>query len=202
MKTKIALFITLLAYTATGQNLMNNGTMDADLNSDGLADGWYVDNGTTATLTGGWQHLTATNTCEFGQVVDLSEPAGKTYRIRYDIDSDSPTQLRIFMTDGYSFMVNQPNPQPVGLHHYDYTFYFFQSTFAALQFRTIYGNSWMKIDNVILTEVYPVGLPEPITPDWIPVEYYDMLGRQIPQAPDRGIWIERRSGVTVKKSRP
>lgn len=179
-------------------NYITNGTMDADEDEDGLADGWYFDNNTDGWLESGWQYCSSNYACEFGQEIDVPNPYGKTFRLQFDIESNDYTQTRVWIDEvgGQGFICSAPNPQPIGLQHYDLTFYYFNQTIAAIGFRTIHPGKWMKTDNVILTEVFGVGVPEPVSTchGFTVTEYYDMVGNKLNSEPNKGMYIRVRNG--------
>lgn len=124
-------------------------------------------------------------------------------RIQFDIESNAWTQFIIWVTPTFSYVQSQPNPQPIGLYHYDFTFTYTQPTLYAVEFRTIPNwATWMKLDNIVLTDLSTVGVPELQRSEPGQPEYYKLIGDRLPGPPEHGIWFVKTGSVVKKYMRP
>ena len=189
--TIFALLISSLAY---GQNYVMNGSSWYDEDYDNVGDGWYIGPGTNPQIDSGRQYGASGGQVLIGQQLYIGNPLNKHYRLSFDLWCGTWTQVRIMVTPITGYIVSAPNPQPPIEGHVEIEFTYTQPTIYAIEFLTVYGGV-MGIDNVELVEIFPVStdIGIPIS-DSGPVEWYDLTGRKLREAP-KGYYIERRGGV-------
>ena len=53
--------------------------------------------------------------------------------------------------------------------------------------------TWLRLDNVTLTESFPVGISDPVANDRAEDgAIYDLMGRRLSERPDKGYYIKNR----------
>lgn len=197
MKTLLTIALFLLMTAGWAQNYITNGSDWTDSDSDGLADGWTIGLDNNPDIIDGCQLVTSLQQPKLKQVINIPNPIGRTFRIRFDIESVHYTQLIIWVSPYYSYVQSIPNPQPPGAWSYDITFTYTQPEIYAIMFQSLNYNSWIKLDNVSMVELFPVGITEQSKPEPQP-EYYDLSGRRLTGEPSHGVYLKK-VGNSVKK---
>jgi len=200
-KLIISLLVVLIGFAAQAQNYIINGTMEPGLNNDSLASPWYIGLDNDSRIENGLQFVTSPFTSILGQRLNIENPIGRTFRLQFDINSNTWTQVVIWIDSVNSYVQSNPNPMPTGSCHYDYNFTYTQLTIYAIDFICLpTGNTWLMLDNVSLTEVFPVGIDEHLLINSI-AKYYDMMGNPLYGIPEQGMYIELKNGVARKFNR-
>lgn len=196
MKTLFLILTVLIGFLAQSQNLIINGDNWTDSNNDGLADSWYIGPYTNEhQIDSGAQYVSSYfpgSTCQqvkLGQVLDIANPI-KTYLLSLDMASSEPVWLLAdHGTNPYLIKIMQGGESK----HYDIIFNYTFETFHSIEFITQTGNTaWVKIDNVVMVEYFPVGITETVKPFENGQIYSYPQGVKLDRIPASGYYVKNR----------
>lgn len=192
----VVLLIGLSAHT------QNSNLIQWNVTNDSLVAPWYIGSDNDSEIQDSAQYVTSPFTCIFGQVLNIPNPYGKTYRLEYDVASNAYTQCHIWINEYNGYVVNAPNPMPISsdMVHYSMEFTYMQDTWYSIEFRTLPNfATWIKVKNVSLIEVFPVGIE--LTTNNIKTgttEYYSIQGIKLTQEPSQGFYFKRVGNKFIK----
>ena len=186
---KIVLLFMIITFTdlwlmGGAQNLIQNSTMEG---VGPLADYWQVNSISTPTLTDGVQKAESPFTASIYQ--DVLFNAGR-YKLSFDMEASNWSQVVLWI-DSISGYIIGVNPIPVTtMQHYEIEFNANLSC-ERIEFRTVPNYAtWIRVDNVTLVEVFPVGIEEPQIQRRTDQRIFDLSGRQLQSVPRGKIYIQ------------
>lgn len=180
------LLVVLIGFAAQAQ-LIQNGTMDGP---GPLAEHWQINDISTPTLENGVQRVDSPFAAELFQSVQLGQG---NYILNFDLQCSYYAQVMLYI-DSINGYVISINPIPAGsMTHYSIAFSVYD-TCIMIKWRTIPNYStWLRLDNVTLTESFGVGIPDPVANDQAEDgAIYDLRGRRLSGRPQHGYYIMNR----------
>jgi hypothetical protein len=188
-KILFLLFCFLSILTFSQSNIITNSFDWTDSNNDGLADFWII--GTLVTncsVDSGFQYVSSnTNTCSqcnISQVINIQNyTIKKEYKLEFDLQSNAIVTVVIMNENMYGYWLS--DIQPSEMKHYIINFEKSGSLYSLVFFNITMPYSWLKLDNVEMVEVFPVGISN-INENfnYEKVSYFNTNGQNIKSIPN------------------